>query len=194
MSPIQQTTLGDVIEESLDGGRTRYSFFSSDELVLRPLMDDLFASHWAQIVVGPCLEGVVFEVRFEKAPKVSYMDGYMTVDLGHWHFHMCVGPTKSSKSEELCQKRPVAKAALFETRGVEHGRSWGLRFWNGYSDQMATVFLPNPRLSDDMQCLKEADWSRLALYYQLRHRLLGEPATIDYATAAEAEWPKPIAK
>jgi hypothetical protein len=191
---LTQTNLGEVVETSAEGGKTRYSYFSNDESVLRPLMDDLFNTHWAKLVVGPCLEGVVFEVRFEKAPKVTHNDGYMTVDLGHWHFHMCIGPTKTSKSEEVNRKRPIAKAALFESRGVGHGRSWGLRFWNGYGEQMATVFLPSPRLSDSMQFLKEPDWSRLALYYQLRQRLLGEPEVADYAAAAEAEWPEPIAK
>jgi hypothetical protein len=177
------------IETSADGGKTRYSFFEPTESVMRSLMDDLFVNHWAKITVGPCLEGVVFEIRFENAPKLSYSDGYLTVDLGKWHFHLCIGPTKSSKSEEIRQARPVANAALFETQGVGHGRSWGLRFWNGFGEQMTTVFLPSPRLNDDMQFLKEPDWSRLELYYQLRARLLGEPVPENLQAAGTEDWP-----
>jgi hypothetical protein len=178
------------IETSLDGGKTRYSFFRAEEGVLRPLMDHLFLETWSRIVVGPCIEGAVFEIQFETQPKVTYLDGYFTVDLGRWHFHLCIGPTKSSSSEELRQKRPVAKAAMFETRGVGHGRSWGLRFWNGFGEQMMTVFLPNPRVSDDQKMLKEPDWNRLEMYYALRNRLFGEPVPSDYAAAANEEWPE----
>ncbi len=40
------------IDISLEGGKTRYSFFDTDESVLKPLMDDLFAHHWSGIIVG----------------------------------------------------------------------------------------------------------------------------------------------
>jgi hypothetical protein len=151
-------------------------------------MDALFVHNWNKIVVGPCMEGAVFEIEFQAPPKVTYSDGYLTVDLGKWHFHLCAGPTKSSSSEEIRQKRPIAKAALFESRGVGHGRSWGLRFWNGYGEQMTTVFLPSATLSDEKKFLKEPDWNRLSLYYQLRRDLLGEPVPSDLAEAANAPW------
>src|SRR6185503_16367036 len=106
------------------------------------------------------------------------------------HFHLCTGPTKSSSSEEIRQKRPISRAALFESRGVGHGRSWGLRFWNGFGEQMTTVFLPNPNLSEEKKFVKEPNWSRLEFYYQLRHQLLGEPIPADFAAAANAEWPE----
>src|SRR5262245_40233519 len=112
------------IETALDGGKTRYSFFPAEEAVLRPLMDHLFLENWQRIVIGPCIEGAVFEIQFVSRPKVTYLDGYLTVDLGKWHFHLCIGPTKSSSSEELRRKRPIAKAAMFESRGVGHSRSW----------------------------------------------------------------------
>jgi hypothetical protein len=50
-----------------------------------------------------------------------------------------------------------------------------LRMWNGFDEQMTTVFLPNPRLSDEMKVLKEPQWERLRLWFELRHRFLGEP-------------------
>jgi len=143
------------------------------------------------IVVGPCIEGAVFEIVFKTAPEIRISDGYLTVDLGAWHFHLCIAEHKGSSSDELRRMRPVAKAGFFERRGkgCAGGRSWGLRLWNGYGEQMTTVFLPNPRLTDDMQLLKQPDWSRLELYYRMREQFLGEPAPSDFEAAANCEFP-----
>lgn len=46
---------------------------------------------------------------------------------------------------------------------------------NGFDEQMTTIFLPNPRLSDDQKVLKEPQWERLRLWFELRNRFLGEP-------------------
>ena len=45
--------------------------------------------------------------------------------------------------------------------------------WNGDGDQMCSFFLPNPFL-DDEQKRQKPDWSRLALWNELRARYLGE--------------------
>jgi hypothetical protein len=175
-------------ERHPDGAVTAYTCFAPGPDTLRELMDELFVREWSRIMVGPCLEGAVFEVRFERAPEVRVSDGYLTVDLGFWHFHLCIGPHRGSPSEELRQKRPVARVAFFERRGpgCGGGRSWGLRFWNGYDQQMATVFLPSPMLTDEMQVAKTPDWSRLSLYYRLRERFLGETMPADLEAAAAA--------
>lgn len=154
------------------------------------LIEELFTRNWKHLTVGPCIEGAVFEVRFEKAPDVRTLDGYLTVDLGHWHFHLCIAPHKGTASEELRRMRPVARVALFERRGsgCGGGRSWGVRLWNGYGEQMTTVFLPNPALTDDMDMAKTPDWSRLDLYYRLRERFLGEPMPSNLEAAAHVEW------
>jgi hypothetical protein len=179
------------IERHPDGAVTAYTHFAATPDALRALVDELFRENWNQIMVGPCIEGAVFEVRFERAPEVRVSDGYLTVDLGHWHFHLCIGPHKGSPSEELRQKRPVARAAFFERRGPGSGsgRSWGLRFWNGYGEQMTTVFLPSPMLTDALQTAATPDWSRLALYYRLRERFLGESMPADFEAAAQAPLP-----
>jgi len=67
---------------------------------------------------------------------------------------------------ELASKCRVARAAFFETRGGKcgGGRSWGLRLWNGFGEQMTTVFLPSPFLSEDLKVLKEPRWERLRLW------------------------------
>lgn len=167
----------DEIRREPDNALTAYSYFAPTEAVLANLVQDLFVKNWSRIVVGPCIEGAVFEIRFVEAPQVRTLDGYLTVDLGPWHFHLCVGPHKGTASEELRRVRPVNKIALFERRGkgCGGGRSWGIRLWNGYGEQMTTVFLPNPHLTDDMQYRKAPDWSRLDLYYELREKFLGEP-------------------
>lgn len=163
---------------------------------MRRLADQLFVDNWSHIVVGPCLQGAVFEIRFSQKPDLRYSDGYITVDLGEWHFHLCVDEHKGSRSEELRLKRPIAKAAFWEQRSLRNsnqcgcgGRAWGIRFWNGYGEQMTSVFLPNARLTDDMQILKEPEWSRLELYYRLRSEYLGEAMPADFCAAAHAPLP-----
>ena len=114
--------------------------------LLRPPLDfTLFSNH---------VQGAVFEIRFKDPPKIFLFDGYLTVDLGYWHFHLCIGTHQGTPSPELAAKRRVARAAFFETRGGKcgGGRSWGLHLWNGFGEQMTTVFLPSPFLSEDSRC------------------------------------------
>lgn len=186
----------DEIVEHPDDAVTAYTYFEPREAVLRELVQQLFGVHWSSVVVGPCIEGAVFEVCFQQAPEIRYSDGYLTVDLGPWHFHLCLGPHKGSASEELRRMRPVAKVGFFDRRGkgCGGGRSWGLRFWNGYGEQMTTVFLPNPRISDDQQLLPKPDWSRLDLYYRLREQFLGEPMPTDLEVAALAPFAVPTSR
>ncbi len=169
------------IIDNPDGTATEYTYFEPTQETMRVLVDILFQEHWADITVGPCIEGAVFEIRFKDPPKVSLLDGYLTVDLGHWHFHLCIGEHQGTPSEELRRRRRVARIAFFETGGGKcgGGRSWGLRLWNGFGEQMTTVFLPNPYLSDEIRILKEPQWERLQLWYALRRRFLGEPMPPD---------------
>jgi len=59
--------------------------------------------------------------------------------------------------------------------------------WNGFGEQMTTVFLPNPRLSDELKLLKEPNWDRLKLWYELRQQFLREAPPADIA-AAQGAW------
>jgi hypothetical protein len=177
-----------------DDAVTAFTYFDPTETVMKDLVEELFVHNWSRIIVGPCLEGSVFEVRFVEAPQVRIADGYLTVDLGPWHFHLCIGVHKGSSSEELRRMRPVSKIAFFERRGkgCGGGRSWGLRLWNGYREQMTTVFLPNTQLTDDMQFLKQPDWSRLDLYYRLREKFLGESIPSDFSETANLPLPENV--
>jgi hypothetical protein len=108
---IDSTVINRETVENLDGTNTEYTYFEPTEEKMKGLAQDLFSKNWNKIVVGPCVEGAVFEIRFAAEPKLSYLDGYLTVDLGHWHFHLCLGPHKNCPSEELRKKCAAANAA-----------------------------------------------------------------------------------
>lgn len=173
--------------ENLDGSFTEYSYFEPAEETMKAVIRVLFEEHWRDVVVGPCIEGAVFEIRFEAPPRISFLDGYLTVDLGYWHFHLCVGEHRGTPSAELARKRRVARIALFESLGggCGSGCSWGLRMWNGFGEQMTTVFLPSPYLSDERKPLEEPQWERLRLWYDLRERFLGEAPPEDVTSQRE---------
>jgi len=109
------------------------------------------------------------------------MDGYITVDFGTWHFHICIGETKGSSKnptpDALARHRRTARAELYRELQARDGtpNTWGLRLFNGADEQQLTVFLPNPFLSDDMKPLKQPDFNRLALWDHLRQTCLGLP-------------------
>lgn len=171
-------------EESLDGMRTEYEFMDVSAQTQERLFRELFETHWKSLRFGPCLSGAVFELVLTEKPKVSFLDGYLTVDAGPWHFHLCVGEYKGKTAHqsepkenlaEIARQRRVTKAAFFKTSDAYGSpQSWGLRFWNGRGEQMITVFLPNPFRGDDLRRLKEPDWSRLDLWKNLRKIYLGE--------------------
>jgi hypothetical protein len=159
--------------KNLDGSETEYEYIEPSQEVLEPLCRELFEHHWREITFGPCVAGAVFEIRLkEKRPKVTMSDGYLTVDPGPWHFHLCLGDNKGAANPELARRRRVGRAAFFhdirEGKGCVPG-SWGLRLWNGNGEQMITIFFPNPYL-DTEQRQQEPDWSKLELWNQLRQK------------------------
>jgi len=57
---------------------------------------------------------------------------------------------------------------------------WGARLFNGRNDQLMTVMLPNPFLTNDQQIRDQPVWSQLELWDRLRARFLGlDPAPLD---------------
>lgn len=117
----------------VDGSRVEYEHLPCEEDTLLMLMRDLFETHWSKIVFGPCIQGAVFEIRTLEAPKkVSMLDGYLTVDFGEWHFHLCIGEHRGTKanptSKELARLRRVSRVAFFRTTGNRCvAGTWGLR-------------------------------------------------------------------
>jgi hypothetical protein len=154
----------------------------TDEVTLERVLRNLFESHWDKIVFGPIIQGAAWEFQAPHAPThVGVLDGYLTVAFGAPHFHLCIGPTQGSRHNPtppaLAQHRRCARAELF--RRLDHAgvpTSWGLRLWNGHGEQQATIVFPNPFLSaDGTKALKEPDWSRLALWDEMRSRYAGIP-------------------
>jgi hypothetical protein len=99
-------------------------------------------------------------------------DGYVTVDFGRWHFHLCIGEHTAS-GPELGRIRGCSRAELY--RGLDRDGApvtWGLRLFNGRDEQQMTVLLPNPHLTDEQAIAEEPDFARLAAWDALRARFL----------------------
>jgi hypothetical protein len=149
------------------------------EETLVNLLTELFRDHWGKIIFGPLIQGAVYEIKATEPPgKIGMLDGYLTVDFGAWHFHLCIGEHKGSANNptdpDLARHRRTARAEFYRRLNPDGSvGSWGIRLFNGKDEQQITIFLPNAFLSDDMKYLKTPDWSRLALWDDLRRRYLG---------------------
>ncbi len=166
-------TPGPTVERELDGTLTEYFDVDVRGDRVERLLTELLTEHWRGLSVGPLIQGAVFEVRFTAPPRVTMLDGYMTVDPGAWHFHLCVNDHREAPPE-LAAIRRVGRAAFFRTHGTGAAghapMTWGLRLWNGRSEQMVTVLFPSAYYSDAMEPLPEPDWRRVALWDAFRAR------------------------
>src|SRR5438309_101880 len=135
------------------------------------LLVEGFSQHWAGPTPGPPVERAPYEIQFATPPKVTELDGYLTVDTGAWHFHLCVNDHRGSRSAELARIRRVSRAAFFKTEGGSCApATWGLRLWNGRGEQMITILFPNPHFDAKWQRLREPRWEKTALWQELRRR------------------------
>jgi hypothetical protein len=162
--------MADVVREP-DGSVTEYTEIAVAGDTVERLMREVFGEHWAGISVGPIVDGAAYEIRFTAAPTLSMLDGYLTIDTGPWHFHLCVNDHRGAATPELARVRRVARAAFFRTDGGSCvPGAWGLRLWNGRGEQMITVYFPNPWLDDDLERVREPRWEATALWDHLRAR------------------------
>lgn len=152
-----------------------------DEAVLATLMTELFRDHWDKIHFGPLIQGAVFEIKVTQPPqRIGMLDGYLTVDFGGWHFHLCIGEHKGTKKQpvdpELARHRRTGRVEFYRRLNPDGTvGSWGIRLFNGKGENQMYIFLPNPFLTDEMKVRREPDWSRLVLWDDLRQRYLGLP-------------------
>ncbi|MDR3003775.1 MAG: hypothetical protein LBV14_06030 [Acidovorax sp.] len=158
-------------------GRVQSWALPTDEDSLWMLSKDVFQKYWSDIVFGSCIPGAVWEIRAPTAPtKVSVLDGYLTVDFGAWHFHLCIGHFNGASEEEAFQRR-TGRAELYRALNKQgKPKSWGLRLFNNAGQQQMTVFLPNPFLTPEQKIADAPDWSRLAMWDWLRETYLGLPS------------------
>jgi hypothetical protein len=172
MLAMSETSHAEVPEA--DGTTTSYTEVPVTGDTIERLMTEVFRDHWADVFAGPVIEGAAYEIRFTDRPTVTMLDGYLTIDLGAWHFHLCVGDHRGAGSAAQAAARRVARAAFFRTDGGSCvPGSWGVRLWNGHSEQMITIFLPNPWLDDAQQRTREPRWEKTALWEDLRARYAG---------------------
>lgn len=167
-----------IVEEKGNGTLEIFALAPHED-TLFALFQDIFTNHWQQIHFGPLIQGAVFECRATEPPEhIGILDGYLTIDFGTWHLHICIGEHKGSHNHpvdpELAHHRRTSRAEFYR-RINQDGTpdSWGIRLFNGKDEQQITIFLPNAFLSDNMEYLKEPDWSRLALWDTLRKEYLG---------------------
>lgn len=161
-------------------GRVEIFPIPTGEATLFDLVKHIFETYWATVFCGILIQGAAWEVKAPGPPrKVALFDGYVTVDFGAWHFHLCIGETKgigaTPTPPDLARYRRCARAELYRMLNPRDGapNSWGLRLYNGGGEQQMTVFLPNPFLGDDGRPLRRPDWARLAAWDDLRRRCLG---------------------
>lgn len=152
----------------------------TDETFLFDLVRHVFEQYWDNIFFGTLLPGVAWEVKAPGPPtRIGLLDGYLTVDFGAWHFHLCIGPFVGNPDdplpEHLAQARRTARAELGRRISGGHPTSWFLRLYTGAGDQQMTVLLPNPFLDAEQQILNPPQWDRLGAWDDLRQRCLGLP-------------------
>ncbi|MGH7277184.1 MAG: DUF7676 family protein [Candidatus Rokuibacteriota bacterium] len=166
-----------MVARELDGSITEYDEVPVAGDTVERLLTELFTEHWGEIVVGPLIEGAAWEIRLGAPPTVTMLDGYMTIDTGPWHFHLCVNDHRGTRSAELARIRRVGRAAFFKTEGGACAPgTWGLRLWNGRGEQMVTLLFPNPHFDADFRRLHPPRWERTALWEDLRRRFAGAGA------------------
>ena len=84
-----------MLEHNLDGTTTEYFVVEPSADRLLAFLRDVFETHWREVIFGPCIEGAVFETRFTAPPRLSLLDGYVTVGGGPEqpsHLNLCIGP------------------------------------------------------------------------------------------------------
>ncbi len=161
-----------IVTES--GGREQRWPIPADEESLLKLIHILFDEYWDDIWFGIIMEGAAWEVAAPNAPtRISMFDGYATIDFGRWHFHLCIGEHTAS-GPELGSIRRCSRAELYRGIGPDGTpTTWGLRLFNGRDEQLMTVMLPNPFLTDTQAILDPPDYGRLAAWDALRATHLG---------------------
>ncbi len=167
-----------IVEEPGNGTLEVFSI-EPEESILFDLIEDIFSNYWKQIHFGVLIQGAAWEIQATNAPqKIGMLDGYITVDFGAWHFHICIGEHKGNKKypidPQLAAHRRTSRAELYRRLdGTCVPQSWGLRLFNGHDEQQMTVFLPNPFLTEEMKVTRNPDWSKLELWDHLRKKFLG---------------------
>ena len=168
-------TISRTITTEATNARVEIFPLALDGQVLKTLITELFDEHWSIIHFGVMVPGAIYEIKAPNKPDgIRYNGGYMTIDFGAWHFHLCIGDYPCSNEDG--QVRQTARAEFYRmVNKDDQPMSWGFRMYNGADQQQLVVFMPNPRATPDNKLAEQPDWSRLALWDQLRQAYLGLP-------------------
>ncbi|MGF1490474.1 MAG: ferredoxin [Prochloraceae cyanobacterium] len=172
VKPLNRKT----IEKRATGWSLEYEDFPCNIDVTGPLLYTLFQKNWQEIQIGHVVEGSVLELEFTQPPKICILyDGYLTVVTEAWHLHLCLEPhlggPHSKTPLELRKRRLVSRAAFYRhLNPAGKARGWGIQFWNGDSEKMMSLFLPNIFLGEEEDLLAEnkPQLEKLGLYQELR--------------------------
>jgi hypothetical protein len=169
-------------------GRLEVFRLDTSQEALLALLTDVFENHWRDVAFGPLVQGAVFEIRAPNAPqRISLLDGYLTVNFGAWHFHLCIGehkgPGRDPTPFDVAGHRRCKRAEMLRILGPGGApSSWQMRFLNGRDEQMMTVFFPHPYITREDKIRKQPDWSQLAMWDKFRKTYLGlDPDPLDRA-------------
>ena len=122
---------GRIVEEEGNGTLEIFDLPVETESLER-LLTDIYSNYWDRIHFGTCVQGGVWEVKAPNAPKkIGLYDGYLTVDFGAWHFHICIGDNSGTRrnptSAALAARRRTAAAQLYR-KLRDDGRPGSLGF------------------------------------------------------------------
>ena len=111
------STVTPPIVETEDGGREQHWPLPADEQSLLDLIHICFDDYWDDIWFGIIMEGAAWEVVAPNAPKlISVYDGYVTVDFGRWHFHLCIGEHREMRTRARTDPQMRAGRAISPDR------------------------------------------------------------------------------
>ena len=94
------------VVDNLDGSRTEYFAVDATEATLLALARELFEDHWQHVIFGPCIEGAVFEGRFSERPRLSLLDGYLTVEVEGAAPGTSISVSARIRAPPACPRRP----------------------------------------------------------------------------------------
>jgi hypothetical protein len=178
VSESQEAPGPEVIEEP-GTGQLEVWRLPTSQAFLRRLLTDLFENFWDRITFGPLIQGAAYEFRATQRPeRIGYYDGYLTVDFGHSHFHVCIGENRGEEHDPtppaLAEHRRTGRAELFRRLNRDGTPdTWGLRLFNGRGEQQITLLFPNPFLTDSLKFAAPPDWGRLQLWDYVRREYMG---------------------
>jgi nitrile hydratase accessory protein len=88
----------------------------ADEQTLHELLTITFGEHWRSIRFGTLIQGAVHEIAATQPPRTTMLDGYLTIDLGNSHLHLCIGEHRGAPDRpvdpDLARRRRCAHAEL----------------------------------------------------------------------------------